>query len=245
MADKDLKASSSKTQAVPGSNVLSAHSEDIALCTLRRGLLYLRALDAMNKRDQEVVSSEDLAGFLCLTDTTVRRDLSAFGRLGTRGLGYRVGDLRTRLLEVASPKQIIFGTVVGVGRLGQALLRSVGVLRVPGLVIRAAFDIDVQKIGSVVGNVRVLDASGMAEAVKRQSIAVALVTVPAEAAQVVVDRLVEGGVSAVLNFAPVHVTAPKSVLVSNMDIFLELESLLLSLASMGSDKQRGADVAPP
>lgn len=204
-------------------------------------MLYLRALDAMNKRDQEVVSSEELANFLCLTDTTVRRDLSAFGRLGTRGLGYRVGDLRTRLLEVASPKEIILGTVVGVGRLGQALLRSDGVVRVPGLVIRVAFDIDVQKIGSVVGNVRVLDASDMAETVKRQKIVVALVTVPAEAAQLAVDRLVEGGISAVLNFSPVHVTAPDSVLVSNMDIFLELESLLLSLASRKSEKGEGAD----
>jgi len=224
---------------------LSADSEDIALCTLRRGLLYLRALDAMNKRDQEVVSSDELANFLCLGDTTVRRDLSAFGRLGTRGLGYRVGQLRTRLLEVASPKEIIFGTVVGVGRLGQALLRSDGMLRIEGLVIRVAFDIDVQKIGSVVGNVRVLDASQMAEVVKRERIAVALVTVPPEAAQQVVDRLVEGGVSAVLNFAPVHVTAPESVLVSNMDIFLELESLLLSLAWRSSDKRPGADTETP
>lgn len=224
---------------------MSADSEDIALCTLRRGLLYLRALDAMNKRDQEVVSSDELANFLCLGDTTVRRDLSAFGRLGTRGLGYRVGQLRTRLLEVASPKEIIFGTVVGVGRLGQALLRSDGMLRIEGLVIRVAFDIDVQKIGSVVGNVRVLDASQMAEVMKRERIAVALVTVPTEAAQQVVDRLVDGGVSAVLNFAPVHVTAPKSVLVSNMDIFLELESLLLSLASRTSDKRPGADTETP
>jgi len=199
----------------------------------------------MNKRDQEVVSSEELAGFLCLTDTTVRRDLSAFGRLGTRGLGYRVGDLRTRLLEVASPKEIIFGTVVGVGRLGQALLRSDGVVRVPGLVIRVAFDIDVQKIGSVIGNVRVLDASDMADAVQRQKIDVALVTVPAEAAQGAVDRLVEGGVSAVLNFSPIHVAAPDSVLVSNMDIFLELESLLLTLASRKGEKGRGAERQPP
>jgi redox-sensing transcriptional repressor len=203
--------------------------------------LYLRALDAMNKRDQEVVSSEELARFLCLTDTTVRRDLSAFGRLGTPGLGYRVGDLRTRLLEVASPKEIIYGTVVGVGRLGQALLRSDGVVRVPGLVIRVAFDIDVQKIGSVIGSVRVLDASDMAEAVRHQKIDVALVTVPAESAQGVVDRLVEGGVSAVLNFSPVQVAAPASVLVSNMDIFLELESLLLSLALRKGEKGQGAD----
>jgi len=224
---------------------LSADSEDLALCTLRRGLLYLRALDAMNKRDQEVVSSDELANFLCLGDTTVRRDLSAFGRLGTRGLGYRVGQLRTRLLEVASPKEIIFGTVVGVGRLGQALLRSDGMLRIEGLVIRVAFDIDVQKIGSVIGNVRVSDASQIAEVVKRERTAVALVTVPPEAAQPVVDRLVEGGISAVLNFAPVHVTAPESVLVSNMDIFLELESLLLSLASRTSDKRPGADTETP
>jgi len=220
---------------------LSADSEALALCTLRRGLLYLRALDAMNKRDHEVVSSEELANFLCLSDTTVRRDLSAFGRLGTRGLGYRVGELRTRLLEVASPKEIVFGTVVGVGRLGQALLRSEGVLRVPGLVIRVAFDIDVQKIGSVVGNVRVLDASRMAEVVKRERIAVAMVTVPSEAAQQVVDRLVAGGVLAVLNFAPARVTAPESVLVSNIDIFLELESLLVSLASGALDGSPGTD----
>ena len=224
---------------------MSADSQALALCTLRRGLLYLRALGDLNKRDDDVISSDELANFLWLSDATVRRDLSAFGRLGTRGLGYRVGDLRTRLLEVASPKEIIFGTVVGVGRLGQALLRSDGMLRIEGLVIRVAFDIDVQKIGSVIGNVRVLDASQIAEVVKRERIAVALVTVPAEAAQPVVERLVEGGVSAVLNFAPVHVTAPESVLVSNMDIFLELESLLLSLASRTSDKRPGADTETP
>lgn len=215
---------------------MTADSEDLSLCTLRRGLLYLRTLGALNKRDHEVVSSDELANFLCLSDTTVRRDLSAFGRLGTRGLGYRVGELRTRLLEVASPKEIVFGAVVGVGRLGQALLGNGGLLRIPGLVIRVAFDVDVQKIGSMIGNVRVLDGSQIAEAVKRERIVVAVVTVPPGVAQEVVDKLVEGGVSAVLNFAPTYVTAPDSVLVSNIDILLELESLLLSLTSGTVDK---------
>jgi len=215
---------------------LAADSDDLSPCILRRGLLYLRTLGALNKRDHEVVSSEELASFLCLSDTTVRRDLSAFGKLGTRGLGYRVGELRTRLLEVASPKEIVFGTVVGVGRLGQALLGNGGLLRIPGLVIRVAFDVDVQKIGSMIGDVRVLDASQIVETVKRERIAAAVVTVPPEAAQEAVDRLVEGGVSAVLNFAPTYVTAPDSVVVSNIDVFLELESLLLSLASGTVDK---------
>ena len=214
---------------------LSPDSKEIPVCTLRRAIIYVRALGAMNKRDNEVVSSEELANFLCLTDATVRRDLSAFGRLGTRGLGYRVGDLRAHLLEVARPTEIVFGTLVGVGRLGEALLGHGGLLGVPGLVIRVAFDVDVQKIGSVIANVRILDASQMVDTVRREGITVGIVTVPADAAQGVVDRLVEGGVSAVLNFAPTYVTASPTIVVSNIDISLELESLLLSLTQMSSE----------
>jgi len=195
----------------------------------------------MNKRDHEIVSSEELADFLCLNDATIRRDLSAFGKLGTRGLGYRVGDLRTRLLEVARPSKIVYGTVVGVGRLGAALLGHGGLLRVPGLVIRAAFDVDVQKIGSMVGSVRILDASEMVDIVKRERIAVGIVTVPTEAAQGVVDRLVEGGVSGILNFTATHVAAGPGVAVSNIDISLELESLLLSLREKARDPYRGGN----
>ena len=115
-------------------------------------------------------------------------------------------------------------------------------MSVPGLVIRVAFDVDVQKIGSVIAKVRVLDASQMVDTVRREGIAVGIVTVPAEAAQGVVDRLVEGGVSAVLNFAPTHVIAPPTVVVSNIDISLELESLLLSLRQMSSDEHPKAGV---
>jgi len=215
---------------------LGSDSREIPVCTLRRALIYVRALGAMNKRDNQVVSSEELANFLCLTGTTVRRDLSAFGKLGTRGVGYQVGDLRARLLELAHPTDIVLGTLVGVGRLGGALLGHGGLLGVPGLLVSAAFDVDVRKIGSAMANVRILDASRMVDTVRREGITLGIVTVPAEAAQGVVDKLVEGGVSAILNFAPVHITASPSIMVSNIDISLELESLLLSLSQMSGEK---------
>ena len=111
----------------------------------------------------------------------------------------------------------------------------------PGLVIRVAFDVDVQKIGSMVGSVRILDASEMIDIARRERIAVGIVTVPPEAAQGVVDSLVEGGVSAILNFAASHVTARPEVVVSNIDISLELESLLLSLTERVEDPHRGGN----
>jgi len=211
-------------------------SKAIPISTLRRSICYLRTLGAMSKRDDDVVSSEELANFLCLSDATVRRDLSAFGKLGTRGLGYRVGEMRSKLQEAARPNQIVFGAMVGVGRLGEALLGHGGLLNAPGLLIRSAFDVDVQKIGTVISNIRILDASHMGDTVRKESITVGIITVPNNAAQRSVDQLVEGGVSAILNFANIHVVAPPDVLISHIDIALELESLLMSLTLKARSK---------
>ncbi len=201
-------------------------------CSLRRGIIYLRALAVMNKRDDETVSSDDLARLLCLNNATVRRDLSLYGKLGRRGVGYRVGALRNRLHELCRSPVVRRGALVGVGRLGTAFLGHGGLLRVPDLDVRWAFDVDPAKIGTEIAGVRVWDAREMTGIVRREGIELGIVCVPAETAQDTAEALVAGGIRALLNFAPVQLNLPDHILVSNIDLTVELENLLLSLAQM-------------
>ncbi len=210
-------------------------SQRVPPTTVRRLSAYYRALGALTEQGVPHVSSKALSDLAGSTAPQVRRDLAYFGSFGTRGVGYSVDALRAQLARILGIDRSWPLGLVGVGNLGRALLAYRG-FRGPEYRIAAAFDADRAKIGTVVEGVPVSDVAGFAGEARRLRLAIALVAVPAEAAQAVVDQIVAADVHAILNFAPVQLRVPKGVRLSNVDLSMEVESLTHAL----TDGRRGA-----
>jgi len=182
----------------------------------------------MPKASSGSISSENLASHLGLSDASVRRDLAYFGKFGTPGVGYKAEELKESILAVMSSQCLYRGVLIGVGNLGAALLAYKG-LKLANFDIAAAFDRDPKKIGKTYGSVKILDVKELAHFIQQEGIEVAILTVPAQSAQAVADMAVAAGVKGILNFAPVNLSVPEEVLVSQIDLGIELESLLYFL----------------
>jgi redox-sensing transcriptional repressor len=199
----------------------------VPVACIPRLSFYYRAL--MEKSDTQFVSSQALARLTGTSAAQVRKDLAYFGQFGAAGKGYRVDFLKnsiTRILGVDKNWSVV---LVGVGNLGSALLSYKGFPR-QGFQITAAFDNDEQKIGKNVAGINIQNIAALEGEVKIKKIKIAVVTVPQQAAQEVINKLVKAGVKAILNFAPVRPGAPKSVEVHNIDLSIELEKLAYFLS---------------
>jgi redox-sensing transcriptional repressor len=205
-----------------------ARLKRIAESTVRRLSLYLRFLEDFEQRGLETISSDELARRGGTTSAQVRKDLSFFGSFGKRGLGYSVPELTTRIREIMGLAQTWRVIIVGAGKIGAALAQYGGFFQ-RGFHITAVYDNSPNKIGKpwdshVIRDVRFLERDTAAE---RPDIAV--LTVPAEAAQATLDRIVKAGIKAVLNFAPVQLQAPPDVTVRSVNMAMELEGLSFAL----------------
>ncbi len=191
---------------------------------------YLREVTQLSERRVEFVSSRWLADHLGLTDAQVRRDLSTFGQFGTSGRGYEVGRLRaqlTAILGVSGQRWNV--ALAGMGHLGTALLAYRG-FRERGFLFRVAVDTDPRKVGTVIRGLRVAPAAQLAQLARRHGVQIGIIAVPSDAAQEVCERLVAGGVKAIVNFAPVHLEAPADIRLRSVDLAIELEGLAFHLA---------------
>ena len=184
---------------------------------------YLRLLDDI-RESQSTVSSGELADAAGVNSANVRRDLSDLGFQGTRGVGYSVSDLRARIqkeLGIDGRRKV---AIVGAGNLGTALARYSG-LGQRGFDVVAIYDVDKTRIGTEVSRVVVRDAASIGGDLEAGLFEMAILAVPAGAAQNVTDQLVNAGVSSILNFAPVRVTVPGEVPVRQVDLSTELQIL--------------------
>lgn len=206
--------------------------ERISDSTVRRLSVYLRLLRELAAEDREIVSSQELAERAGTTSAQVRKDLSLFGSFGKRGRGYEVNELVASLEGILGLERRWPVALVGVGRIGGALL-GYDSLTGQGFEIAAAFDTDPSKVGSVRAGVEVAPLSELERRVSDQRIRMGIVATPPDAAQEVTDRLVEAGVEAILNFAPRKLDVPEGVTVRSMDVALELEGLSFALSSGG------------
>jgi redox-sensing transcriptional repressor len=195
--------------------------------------LYLRLLVAMAEAGVRTVSSEELASRSGTTAAQVRKDLSQFGTFGKRGLGYSVADLVERLRGILGLERRWPVALVGAGRIGAALF-SYETFRQQGFNIEAVFDSDPAKVGARWNGVRVQADAELESVLAARGIELAVVAVPASAAQAVVDRLVRAGVRGILNFAPTRLDVPPSVVVKSVDMTVEMERLSYALTRGGS-----------
>ncbi len=202
----------------------------VADSTIRRLSLYLRFLEEFEERGTATVSSDALAARGGTTSAQVRKDLSFFGSFGKRGLGYRVPELASRLRQILGLGGRYRVALIGAGKIGSALYQHHG-FRDRGFDIVAVFDRDPQKIGHVWNGVPVADVAQLETILGAQSVDIAILVTPAEAAQETADRLVRLGIKAILNFAPVQLSVPHEVAVKTVNLVLELEALSYSLTN--------------
>jgi redox-sensing transcriptional repressor len=192
--------------------------------TVARLPLYYRAL--LETSDQQVgtVSSERLAELAGVNAAKVRKDLSYLGSYGTRGVGYDVEFLLHQISRELGLTHDWPVVIVGVGNLGHALANYRG-FGARGFRIVALVDADPSKIGQLVGELKVESLDDLPKIVARREIAIGIVATPAVAAQEVADRLVEAGVTSILNFAPAVVAVPSGVSLRKVDLATELQIL--------------------
>ena len=202
----------------------------IADSTVRRLSAYLRFLEDFEVRGLSTISSEELAKRGGTTSAQVRKDLSFFGSFGKRGLGYSVPELAVRLREILGLGKEWRVVIVGAGKIGAALAQYRG-FRQRGFNILAAYDNNPDKIGRKLEGIAVRDISLLEKDLHREKPDIVVLTVPADEAQVVLDRVVKAGVKAILNFAPTQLQAPADVTVKTVNMAMELEGLSFALTN--------------
>jgi redox-sensing transcriptional repressor len=210
--------------AMPRPGPESAGRQLLPRATVRRLPLYLRALADAGAGAGSTISSEELATRAGVNAAQVRKDLSYLGSYGRRGVGYEVATLRQHIGAELGLNRDYKVALVGAGNLGQALGHYKGFAE-RGFHVVAAFDNDPAKVGGRIGEVPVLAISELSRVVREEGITMALVTTPAHAAQEVVDRLVEAGVSALLNFAPTALRVRAGISLRRVDLASELQIL--------------------
>ncbi|MEN6555701.1 MAG: redox-sensing transcriptional repressor Rex [Anaerolineaceae bacterium] len=190
--------------------------------------VYLQALNHLLREGRGVVSSAELGRMVDVSAAQIRKDLSYFGGFGKQGSGYHVISLIENLRVILHLNQIWPVVIVGVGNLGQALLRYQGFAR-RGFEIVLACDNNPDLIGSTQSGMQINDVRNLADDLKRLNIQIAVLTVPAGCAQQVTDQLVSGGIRAILNYAPLVLKVPESVHVINIDPVVKLQTLTFYL----------------
>ena len=186
--------------------------------------VYLRALSFLAATGQEITSSHELGEKLGISSAQIRKDLSHFGEFGKQGTGYRINHLQDQLRRILKVDHQWEVALIGVGVLGHALARYGG-FHDRGFRITLAFDNDPAKIGEKVGDTIVQDVAVMPDVLKQRDIKVAMIAVPAEVAQAVVEACVKSGIKAILNYAPIHLLVPPDVHVQYTDPITHLQRM--------------------
>jgi len=169
-------------------------------------------------------SSQELGERVGISAAQIRKDISQFGEFGKQGTGYRISFLTDRLREILKIDRIWDVAIVGAGDMGHALARYPGFVN-RGFRVVMVFDNDSAKVGQQIGEFVVQNTSEMIEAIKGAGVQVAMLTVPATAAQEVTDMLVKAGVKAILNYAPISLTVPDEVRVQHIDPATHLQRM--------------------
>ncbi len=202
----------------------------ISDAVIRRLPLYLRVLDELaNEQDVTLISSQELGVKAGVGPALVRKDLAWFGEFGKQGVGYEVGFLRNELRKILNLEQEMAVALAGVGSLGEALVRY-HLKRYAdndsfNLRLAALFDSDPAKVGTSLEGIPISSLEEIPRKVAEEQIRIAVLAVPADAAQDVANRFIRAGVNCLLNYAPVKLMAPDTVQVASVDLSLELQRL--------------------
>ena len=188
--------------------------------TIRRMPMYLRALSLLEQESQDTISSRQLAQRVHLNPPQIRKDLSYFGAFGTRGIGYPVASTAQQIRGILKLDIRQQAALVGAGRLGTAIAAYPG-FSLFGFDIAAIFDIAPGKIGKKIGRIAIEDTAAI-ETLRTRKIRLAILAIPAEAAQACAEALAGAGVKGILNLSPCYLNVPRRIKVVSIDIAMEL-----------------------
>jgi redox-sensing transcriptional repressor len=200
------------------------HRPEIPRKTIYRLSTYLRCLARLKEKHIQTVSSEALAKVAGVKPTQLRKDLAYFGTFGTRGLGYDVTELYRCIADELGTSRLQPVILVGVGNLGLALLSYRGFEK-EGFEIVAAFDAEPDRPRDKKVAVTLFGMDDLMSFVRKHGVRMAILTVPAEAAQEVTNLLIQSGIVGILNFSPIVLSVPEEVMVNNVNLAIELENL--------------------
>jgi len=186
--------------------------------------IYLRALQRMADKGVQTTSSQELGERVGISAAQIRKDISQFGEFGKQGTGYRISFLIDKLREIMKIDRIWDVAIVGAGDMGHALARYQGFVN-RGFRVAMVFDNDQAKVGQQIGDFTIKDISGMIEEIQQAGVKVAMLTVPAPAAQGTAEMLVKAGVKAILNYAPISLNVPEDVRVQHIDPATHLQRM--------------------
>lgn len=196
--------------------------------TIMRLSVYSRFLAEIDRKGIITISSGDIAEGVGVSPAQVRKDLAYFGEFGIRGVGYNVKDLHRNILRILGLSNEWSMCLVGLGNLGLALSTYKG-FKERGFAITSIFDNDPAKIGMVIDGVEVMHVDRIEEIVSERQTQIGAITVPPASAQMIADKLIKGGVKAILNFAPIVLNVPPEVELRNVDLSVNLEVLTFNL----------------
>jgi redox-sensing transcriptional repressor len=203
---------------------------EIPAVVIDRLPVYARALTDLETQGRDVVSSQELGEMLGVTPAQIRKDLSYFGRFGKQGRGYNVVRLAQELRQILGLDRQWSMILIGVGHLGRAILSYDG-FHPQGFIIVEAFDSDDSIVGEKIAGLKVKPTSELRSYLAERQVDIGIVAVPPENAAALIQELVDGGVRAILNYAPTSVSVPPDVEVKNIDPVLALQSMTFFLKS--------------
>ncbi len=186
--------------------------------------IYLQALEHMQQQGIQSTSSQELGEFIGISAAQIRKDLSQFGEFGKQGKGYSVDYLVEQLRSILKVNRVWDMVVIGAGNLGRAIAHYTDFTR-HGFRVAMIFDNDPQRVGTKIEQYVVQDMAELIPLVQQAGIKVAMLTVPASAAQTVADALVKAGIRSILNYAPLSLNVPREVHVQNVDPVIYLQRM--------------------
>ncbi|AWX55953.1 MULTISPECIES: redox-sensing transcriptional repressor Rex [Brevibacillus] len=201
-----------------------AKHEKISEAVVRRLPIYLRYLSYLQQVEVTTVSSQQMGKNLDVNPAQIRKDLAAFGDFGKKGIGYDVDYLVEKIREILKLTDEIRVALVGAGHLGHAISNYNAYLK-DNMRIAAIFDSNPEKQGKKVAGIPIQPLSELKETIVNKQIKLAIITVPAPAAQSVCDQLTQAGIRGILNFAPTTIRAGKDVRIHYADVTSNLQSL--------------------
>jgi redox-sensing transcriptional repressor len=182
---------------------------------------YLQVLTQARKMGKERISSQEISDYTNINATQIRRDLSAFGKFGKRGVGYNIDGLLAEIRKILRTQGQHNIALIGAGRLGQAIASS-PIFAEHGINIAAVLDKDPEKVGRSIGNVEVTEYTRMPDVVREKNIIVGVLAVPADGAQEAANDLISAGVKIVFNYSEALLDVPGDVQVHTSNPAVEL-----------------------
>ena len=207
--------------------------KSIPSITINRLSIYHRCLEKIletEKREElKIISSFKIAEMTGINSAQIRKDLAYFGEFGKRGLGYPVTDLSRELKKILGLDKKWPVIIAGAGNLGKALVKYKGFQK-RGFIIKGIFDNNPSKIGKKLDHIFIYDIKEIEKFIQAENINIGILVVPADSAQEVADKMVTGGIKAILNFAPTHIVLPPEIKIHNVDLSIEFEGLTYYLS---------------